>query len=72
MISMIKIMILMSLISCNEQTQQINLSEYRCNKDQLDLVNREVIICNATSYYSSHCFASAKKSICDKITKENE
>lgn len=69
--TLLLIILLTILVSCDgKRHDEIVLSDYRCTREQLALVDKEVKICNTTLYYSSHCFASAKESICTKLHRD--
>lgn len=55
------------LMGCEIQHSREPVLDYRCSEKQLDVVKKEVAICNETSFYTSFCFTQAKKTICDKI-----
>ena len=43
------------------------LLQYKCTATQLVLVEREYKLCNQTSYLSSYCYETAKKTQCTLI-----
>ena len=63
--------IIIVLISgCAEHTAEI--TGYKCNDKQLDLVNKEFDICVKSSFLSTYCFEQAKTTICDKIETHSD
>ncbi len=46
--------------------------KYVCDSDQLDLVEREMTLCNKTDYLGSYCFSQAKASLCELITTHTD
>ena len=74
---LINFLLLMIIVSCDQINIDANiyenkLGDYKCTQEQLNLVNKEVTICNRTTIFSSVCFAQAKKTQCDKIEKVKE
>ena len=57
------------IIGC--EGNKIDLTDYKCNAEQLKLVNIEYDICKESSYITSHCFAQAKKTQCSKVDIES-
>ncbi len=53
------------LSGCRDYPQ---LYDYKCSDDQLKLVEVEYQVCKQTGFLDSHCFLSAKVSLCDKVT----
>jgi hypothetical protein len=52
--------------SCAKQSPREKLSNYKCSREQLDLVNKERIQCSLGDFPST-CFRIAKMSQCDYI-----
>ena len=46
---------------------QNNLANWRCTPEQIEQVDREFQVCDQSSYFSDHCYLTAKKSICTYI-----
>ena len=57
------------VVGCSDDSgvRHIKLDDYKCTIAQLEAVEREYEICSRSSYFSSHCFAQAKKTQCDKV-----
>lgn len=63
MIKKILVVVLMCFIcSCAENQSKIN---YKCNSEQLDLVEKQLIICSKTGYLDSHCYDMARIEHCE-------
>lgn len=52
------------LTGCKEEGQ---IKYYKCNYEQLDIVEREAKICYDTSYFSTFCLDQAMAKHCDDI-----
>lgn len=60
------------LQGCKENTSGIyQVEEYRCTSEQLDLVKKELDICNG-NYSGQYCFLQAKKTQCDRIVQPDK
>ena len=72
--TLVSVSILIALLSvfaisgCDgDREADIKLTDYKCTMEQLKLVDIEYEICDRSSYMSSHCFATAKKTYCDRV-----
>ena len=64
--------ILAIIASCKKHRDwqdECDPQDYKCNNEELSLVEKEFKICNESSYYSAYCFCQAKKNHCKKIKK---
>ncbi len=74
MFKLLVVVLLVGLYGCDDFVNTdwtIESMNYRCDDLQLEAVAREIELCSTTSFKTSFCFASAKISICDKISKRN-
>lgn len=76
--TIILILLCVSLAACDYRTEKqkqqgsMLLSDYRCTEQQLEMVKKELEICNSTNLSSSYCFNTSKKSNCDAIGDTHE
>lgn len=56
------------LFSCEQRSMLDSSKDFRCTKDQLDMVKAELEICESSGFFASVCFVQAKISHCDKIS----
>lgn len=59
----------LALTSCAKPHE--DMSNYRCSKEQLELVKTEKGICEDSGLFSSYCFEKAKITQCDYMLKIN-
>ena len=52
---------------CVTQDPTDNLANWKCTPEQLNQVINEFNVCDKSSYYSSHCFLTAKQSLCTYV-----
>ena len=45
-------------------------AKVKCNKDQLELVKKQMEICTETGYLDSFCYDRARVEQCDSINKD--
>ena len=63
--------LLVSLSGCDKPAHtEYHRAKVKCNKDQLELVKKQMDICTETGYLDSFCYDRARVEQCDLIDKE--
>jgi hypothetical protein len=61
------LMLSLLLFGCEPFDPRNNLGNYRCSDEQVEKMPKELKLCEATSYTSSHCFKITKMSTCKYV-----